>query len=631
MPVQGFLRLLLGILIPMLQVSGLSKSYGTRPVFENTGFSMQKGERVGLAGRNGSGKTTLMRLIMGQERPDGGAIALASGTKVGRVDQHISITADTVLEESCLALAPSEDHKDESYRAKQVLAGLGFTDRMLGAHPDELSGGFQVRLLIAKALISEPDLLLLDEPTNYLDILSIRWLSGFLKAWRGGLLLITHDRAFMDSVCSSTVAIHRRKFIKVPGPTQAVYDHILREEEHFEKARINDEKKRREIEVFISRFRAQARRANVVQSRVKAMSKRVRIEKLEKDRELEFRFTDAPFTGKWMLEVEGLGFSWPGGPELIKDLKFSVGPSERIAIIGRNGAGKTTLLSLLAGELSGFDGSIRHNQKTRAAWFGQSNVDRLSSEKTIAEEIMDSSPEIGQNAARSIAGAMLFEGDDALKKISVLSGGERSRVLLGKLLVSPANLLLLDEPTNHLDMQSVDSLLEAVDAFKGSAIMVTHSEMILRSFAQKLIVFDGGEVSVFLGTYDEFLESKGWSGEDGSCPAPQGDEKPATSKKDLRRQRASIIQARSEALTPLQARMRELEEEITALEAGLEETNHGLVEASQTGDAGAIEKLSKKLHVVQADSERLYKELDEISSEHDRLEAEYALRLTDAG
>ncbi|HEB02145.1 MAG TPA: ATP-binding cassette domain-containing protein, partial [Nitrospirae bacterium] len=219
---------------------------------------------------------------------------------------------------------------------------------------------------------------------------------------------------------------------------------------------------------------------------------------------------------------------------------------------------------------------------------------------------------------------------DALKKISVLSGGERSRVLLGKLLVSPANLLLLDEPTNHLDMQSVDSLLEAVDAFEGSAIMVTHSEMILRSFAQKLIVFDGGQVSVFLGTYDEFLDQRGWSEEAGSCPAPQADVKPVTSKKDLRRRRASIIQARSEALTPLRARIRELECEIMALEASMEEANLGLVEASQAGDAEAIQKLSKQLHKKQADTEKLYAELDSASSEHDRLEAEYAQLLPDA-
>ncbi|MCK4911972.1 MAG: ABC-F family ATP-binding cassette domain-containing protein, partial [Thermodesulfovibrionales bacterium] len=355
----------------MLQISGISKSYGSRTVLEDTGFSMLRGDRLGLVGRNGSGKTTLMRLILAHERPDSGTIALASGTRVGRVDQHIRLSADSVLGEACLALAPTEDHRDESWRARQVLAGLGFTEEMQEGPPEELSGGYQVRLSLAKALVAGPDLLLLDEPTNYLDIISIRWLRDFLRSWRGGLILITHDRGFMDSVCQATVAIHRRKFIKVSGPTEAAYAHILGQEEHYEKARINDDKKRREIEVFINRFRAQARRANVVQSRVKAMSKRIRMDRLESVRELEFRFTDAPFTGKRMLEVEGLGFSWPQAPRLFGDLTFSIGRRERIAIIGRNGAGKTTLLSLLAGELAGHDGSIRLNQKTRLAWFGQ--------------------------------------------------------------------------------------------------------------------------------------------------------------------------------------------------------------------------------------------------------------------
>ena len=608
----------------MLQISGISKSYGSRTVLEDTGFSMLRGDRLGLVGRNGSGKTTLMRLILAHERPDSGTIALASGTRVGRVDQHIRLSADSVLGEACLALAPTEDHRDESWRARQVLAGLGFTEEMQEGPPEELSGGYQVRLSLAKALVAGPDLLLLDEPTNYLDIISIRWLRDFLRSWRGGLILITHDRGFMDSVCQATVAIHRRKFIKVSGPTEAAYAHILGQEEHYEKARINDDKKRREIEVFINRFRAQARRANVVQSRVKAMSKRIRMDRLESVRELEFRFTDAPFTGKRMLEVEGLGFSWPQAPRLFGDLTFSIGRRERIAIIGRNGAGKTTLLSLLAGELAGHDGSIRLNQKTRLAWFGQTNVERLSPEKTIEAEIMDTSHNTSHNAARNIAGAMLFEGDDALKKISVLSGGEKSRVLLGKLLVSPANLLLLDEPTNHLDMQSVDSLLEAVEAFGGSAIMVTHSEMILRAFAQKLIVFDSGGVSVFDGTYDEFLERRGWSDEQEGCPAPPGEGKPADSKKEKRRQRAAIIQARSDALNPLKARMDGLETEIMATEVYIEELNQALIEASQTGDADAIGKLSKELHGAMATTERLYADLDSTSSEHDRLEAGYS-------
>jgi ATP-binding cassette subfamily F protein 3 len=611
----------------MLQISGLTKSYGTRLILESTGFSMQKGERLGIVGRNGSGKTTLMRLIQSEDRPEEGTISMVTGTTIGRVDQHINISEDTVLDEACLALPHAEDHRDESYRAKQILAGLGFTPEMLEMHPSELSGGYQVRLALSKALVSEPDLLLLDEPTNYLDIVSIRWLREFLRSWRGGLLLITHDRDFMDSVCTATVAIHRRKLIRVDGPTQALYSHIIQEEEHYEKVRISDDKKRKEIETFINRFRAQARRANVVQSRVKAMSKKISLKKLEKDRELEFRFTDHPFVGKFKIEAENLKFAYSNSEEIIKGLSFLVAPRDRIAIIGKNGAGKTTLLNLLAGELKINSGKLRINPKTKLGYFGQTNVNRLSPGKTIEEEIMDVSREIGQNAARNIAGAMLFEGDEALKKISVLSGGERSRVLLGKLLVSPANLLLLDEPTNHLDMQSVDSLLEAVEAFSGAAIMVTHSEMILRSFAQRLIIFDGGTVSMFEGTYDDFLERRGWCEEKGSCPTTKIETRPSNNKKNIRRQRAAIMQARSEALTPLKNKIEKLEEDIMALEARTEEINLSLIEASQSGDSEAIQKLSKELHEANTNSDKLYTELDSTHTEHDRLEAEYSNKL----
>lgn len=613
----------------MLQVNGLSKSYGTRLLLDNTGFSMARGERLGLVGRNGSGKTTLMRLILGIEHPESGTIALDTGTRVARVDQHLSTSAKSVLEEACLSLTPTEDGKDESYRAKQVLMGLGFTEDMFDTEPAELSGGYQVRLELAKALVSDPDLLLLDEPTNFLDILSIRWLRGFLRAWRGGLLLITHDRDFMDSVCSATVVIHRKKFVRVNGNTGAAYNHILSEEEHYEKARINDEKKRREIEIFISRFRAQARRANVVQSRIKAMSKKTLSKRLEKDRDLEFRFRETPFTGKRVLEVEDLGFSYTGGPTLIEGLSFSIAPRERIAIIGRNGAGKTTLMRLLAGELDKVRGSIKLNPRTRLSYFGQTNVERLSPDLTVEQEIMGASADTGQSAARDIAGAMLFGGDDALKKISVLSGGERSRVLLGKLLACPANLLLLDEPTNHLDMQSVDSLLEAVDAFAGAAIIITHSEMILRSFAQKLIVFDGGSVSVFDGDYDDFLMRKGWCEEKDSCPAPRSSQTAPTGKKENRMKRASIIQARSSAITPIKARIDELEREIAALEQRTEEASRGLITASTTGDPEAIKKLSKEINEARAASEKLYVELIEASDEKMGLKDKYARMLSE--
>ena len=491
----------------MIQVSNLSKAYGTQIIFDNVGFMVNAGERIGLTGRNGSGKTTLLRMITGEAKPDTGVLGIPNNYTIGYLSQHLQFSQDSVLKEACLGLKPSEDGRDESYRAEKILMGLGFSVEDFSRHPLDLSGGFQVRLHLAKLFASEPDLLLLDEPTNYLDIVSIRWLTRFLKGWKGELVLITHDREFMDGVTTHTMCIHRNKIRKIAGPTQKLFNQILMEEEVYELTRVNEEKKRREVEQFINRFRAQATRARLVQSKIKALQRKEKLEKMSGAKDLEFEFARAPFKGKMLIEAKDLSFSFePEGPPLIDGLDLSIGKKDRIAVVGKNGKGKTTLLSLLAGELQPIRGEVLHHAQARLGYFGQTNIQRLDVEKTVEEEILDAMPEYNRGTARTICGIMMFEGDTALKKVAVLSGGEKSRVLLGKLVVSPANLLLLDEPTNHLDMESVDSLLAAIEAFEGAVIIVTHSEMILNAIATRLIVFDDNTVKVFEGTYQDFLE-----------------------------------------------------------------------------------------------------------------------------
>ena len=499
----------------MIQVSNLSKSYGTQVIFDDIGFTVNAGERIGLVGRNGHGKTTLFRMITGEARPDSGVISVPNNYTIGHLSQHLSFTKETVLKEGCLGLRPAEDGRDETYKVETILSGLGFQAEDFSLSPLALSGGYQVRLNLAKLLVSEPNLLLLDEPTNYLDIVSIRWLTRFLKAWKGEMVLITHDREFMDCVTTHTMGIHRTRIRKIAGPTHKLYQQILMEEEVYEQTRTNEEKKRREVEQFINRFRAQATRARAVQSKIKALQKRERLEKKAEIRDLEFEFASAPFTGKALIETKDISFSFgPDAPRLINGLSMTIGKKDRIAVIGKNGRGKTTLLNLLAGELTPLQGSITRHTQAKIAYFGQTNIQRLDPAKTVEAEVLDAHPDYSRKAARTICGTMMFEGDSALKKVSVLSGGEKSRVLLGKLLVSPANLLLLDEPTNHLDMESVDSLLEAIDAFRGAVVIVTHSEMILHSVANRLVVFDAGRVTVFEGSYQDFLDRQGWADEE---------------------------------------------------------------------------------------------------------------------
>lgn len=613
----------------MIQVSNLDKSYGQQVLFNKAGFTINPGERVGLVGRNGHGKTTLFRLILGQEHPDSGTISIPTDYRIGHLSQHIRLTGDTVLKEACLSLPQQEDGKDESYRAEAILMGLGFSTEDFSLDPRMLSGGFQVRLNLAKVLVSDPNLLLLDEPTNYLDIVSLRWLAQFLRSWKKELIIITHDRSFMDSVTTHTMAIHRCGIRKVAGPTENVYRQLLLEEEVYEKTRINDEKKRAEIEQFINRFRAKATKARAVQSRIKALEKKERLEKLSDTKNLDFTFNSAPFTGRHLMEVRDLSFGFDPEVPLIERLSFYVGKRDRIAIIGKNGKGKTTLLNLLAKELSPLLGDIRHHQDLKCAYFGQTNISRLDPQKTVEEEIMDAHPDHSRGTARNICGVMMFPGDHALKKVSVLSGGEKSRVLLGKLLVSPANMLMLDEPTNHLDMESTESLLEAIDEFRGAVIIVTHSEMILHAIATRLIVFDGGEVKLFEGTYQDFLERVGWKNEGlPAQPEARVNECKTADRKRLRRARAELINEKSRTLGALQKRIDEIELEIISLEEMTAQGNKDILEASLRGDGATIKRLSRSIQNSQSRIESLFPELERLHTELEDRTREFEERLS---
>jgi ATP-binding cassette subfamily F protein 3 len=615
----------------VIQVSNLSKAYGTQVIFDDVGFTVNAGERIGLVGRNGHGKTTLFKIITGLERADSGVVGIPNNYIIGHLSQHLHFSEGSVLKEGCLGLRPSEDGRDESYKVGTILTGLGFSATDFARSPLDLSGGYQVRLNLAKLLVSEPNLLLLDEPTNYLDVVSIRWLTRFLRSWKGEMILITHDRDFMDGVTTHTMGIHRSSIRKIAGPTEKLYQQILMEEEVHEQTRVNEEKKRKEVELFINRFRAQATRARAVQSKIKALQKKERLQRMSEIKSLDFAFTAAPFTGKHLIEAEGICFYFdPCGRPLIDGLSLKIGKRDRIAVIGKNGRGKTTLLNLLAGELQPLKGTVARHPRTLPAYFGQTNIQRLDAAKTVESEVLDAHPDYNRKAARTICGTMMFEGDNALKKVGVLSGGEKSRVLLGKLLVSPANLLLLDEPTNHLDMESIDSLLEAIDAFDGAVVIVTHSEMILHALATRLIVFDDGRVELFKGSYQDFLDRQGWKDEEEDAAqkrsGPAGKEN-GVNRKGLRRIKAELINDRSRTIGPLQTRIAQVEQAIMQLEDTIDKETQALVEASVKGDGDAIRSLSKSVHEAKGNIDLLFEELEALTDEFGRRTREFEEKL----
>jgi ATP-binding cassette, subfamily F, member 3 len=634
----------------MLQIHQLSKAYGPRVLFDDVTFSLTPGERLGLVGRNGTGKTTLLRLILGEETVDSGRIERPKHYTVGHLSQHLAFTEDTLLQEACLGLPEQEGGWFEEYRAEEALMGLGFKVADFGRPPHEFSGGFQVRLQLAKVLVSAPNLLLLDEPTNYLDIVSMRWLQRYLRNWEGEVILITHDRDFMDRVTTHSMVIHRSKVRRVAGGTGKLYSMLSVEEEVHEKTRQNQAKSRRDAERFVDRFRYKATKSKQVQSRIKALEKEGTMERLEDIATLSFKFNAATFHAHTLLQADELEFGYGDGESLLDDLSLSLEMGDRVAIIGKNGKGKSTLLNLIAGELTARRGKFKRHPSMRLAHFGQTNIDRLQRGMTVEEEIMSAVPDHSRGTARGICGLMMFQGDDALKRVEVLSGGERARVLLGKLLVSPANVILLDEPTNHLDMESIDSLTTALQAFPGGSLIVTHNERVLHALATKLIIFDRGRATSFDGTYRDFLDRVGWGDEDDGKstkrarkqakeevdkkPKPPAQKKKRPNKTDRkkkpaskhdrdkgskgqRHQRATIVAARAKALRPLQRQISSLEDSIVALEEKLTAANLELERAAQSGDKDGIVQFSTQAATLKKAIESQFADLEQVTIDHD--------------
>jgi ATP-binding cassette subfamily F protein 3 len=580
----------------MIQVKDLSISHGGHSVFQGVSFTINPKERCGLIGRNGSGKTTLLRLLVGQEIPDSGCVTLPKGYRLGYLDQHIKFRAPSVIEEASLGLP--EDERENLYKVEKILFGLGFTDEDMGISPHQLSGGFQLRLHLAKVLVSDPDCLLLDEPTNYLDILSLRFLVRFLQQWRGELLLVSHDREFLDSITTHTIGIHRNSVRKIEGKTIDFLSTVLLEEEVYERTRINQEKKRAHLQSFVDRFGAKATKAAQAQSRKKLLSRIPVLEELKSLYSLDFSFHESPFYGSKLVEAKDLFFSYNDEESpLIKNVSLTIERGARIAIIGKNGYGKSTLLRLLAKELTPQQGVITHSEQTSIGYFGQTNIQRLDGKKSIEEEIGMANPCLNFTDVKGICGQMMFSGDLSKKPIGVLSGGEKSRVLLGKILATPCNLLLLDEPTHHLDVESVEALIDALEDFSGAFVIVTHSELILeRLELDTLVVCHEDRQELFLGGYEEFLEKIGWEEE--------------RSKPKIEPKKQKIVHESPKKPTKAQRdESKRIEKSISELEQAQAADHLLLIEVSQKGEATKIQELMKRTSAREKELEALYERL----------------------
>lgn len=592
----------------MIQLISLEKKYGSRLVFDDVSLTIASGEKCGLVGRNGAGKTTFFRLIVGQEEPTGGSIMIPKHYRIGYLDQHIKFTKKTLLEEGATGLPSAE--KDCLFKVESILGGLGFSEEDFYKHPSDFSGGYQLRLHLAKVLLSDPDCLLLDEPTNYLDIVSIRWLQRFLKSWKKELVIISHDREFMDSVTTHTLGVHRQKIRKIKGNTEAFFEQILQEEEIHEKTRAKLEQKKSKSEDFIKRFGAKATKAKQAQSKLKALQRMPTLKKLAALDDLDFSFNYASFPGKQMLSCTDVNFSYDGNKDnpLIKKLNLEILTEDCIGIIGKNGRGKSTIIKLLAGELTPLSGLIKSSEKLNIGYFGQTNIDRLHPSHSIEQEISLANPSLDIGGVRRICGIMMFSGDDAKKTVSILSGGEKSRVLLGKILAKPCNLLLLDEPTHHLDMESIEALINAIEEFPGAVVIVSHSEMLLKQLPlTKLVVCQNYCQDTFIGDYEDFLSRVGW--EDEGLSKASAKEK-NLAKQENRRKNNALDEAKAKLLNPIQKKINELEKEIEQLEKKLDEDNDLLIQAAAAEQGELIKQYSKQISIHKTKIDALFSELE---------------------
>ena len=606
----------------MLQVNNLTLSFGEQKLLDDITFNINPGERIGLVGRNGSGKTTILKLLTGQMTPDSGSISIPKNYTIGYMEQHLRFTAPTILQEACHGL--KEEEKDDAWKAEKILSGLGFSTQDFLRSIDEFSGGYQVRLNLAKVLVSDPNLLLLDEPTNYLDILSIRWLTTFLRKWENDLMLITHDREFMNSVTTHTLAIHRKKIRKIEGDTVKMFEQIATEEEVYERSRLKEEKTRQVTQAFIDRWRAQATRAKLVQSRLKMLDKQDRKQELGRISELGFRFNSAEFKAPHMMQVKDISFGYDANHKLIDKLSVAIGKDDRICIVGKNGKGKTTLMKILQGELKPDNGTITSHPNCQIGYFGQTNIDRLNPDFTIEDELSITREDARYSDVRATCGAMMFPGNMALKKISVLSGGERSRVSLGKILLTPTNMLLLDEPSNHLDMESCDSLIAALDEFPGAVVIITHDEMFLHHLATRMIIFQDDRAFLFEGTYQDFLDKIGWDNEAVEKEEPK---KKSSNKKnykqDIPKSPQTIQREYHKRRKQLNNRITDLEKIIARYEAAIADNNEKLIEAAVSNNGNLIKELQITNHKNNEVIDCSYKEMEDIINEIEDLDKEY--------
>jgi ATP-binding cassette subfamily F protein 3 len=647
----------------MIQLSSAGKRYGHKLVFEGVDLLITPRDRVGLVGANGTGKTTLLRILAGQETLEYGNVSVAKGISAGYLPQDgLSLSERTVFAE-CMSVfarlqgmeceleqltssmaeldhnSPEFEQVAERYHRIEyefrthdgyaieaqvgtVLAGLGFRPEDWHRQTAEFSGGWQMRVALAKLLLQKPNLLLLDEPTNHLDLESRNWLEGYLSDYPFAFVLISHDRYFLDVTVGRIVEIWNKKIWSYSGNYENYLAQKTQRQEHLEAAYRNQRERIEQLEVFINRFRYQATKAKQVQSRIKELDRMERIEVPEEEKTIHFSFPQPKASGRIVAEFEDVAKSY-GSKEVFHDVSFMIERGDRIALVGVNGAGKSTLIKLLTGIEPVTHGEYRLGHNVQSDYFAQDQYQELDQQARILDDLGRVSPSSRETDLRNLLGCFLFSGDDVFKRIGVLSGGERNRYALLRMLLHPANFLLLDEPTNHLDMRAKDVLLEALSKYSGTVVFVSHDRYFIDKLATRVFEIGSGRVEVYPGNYEDFLWRKQGSAEklqtQVSLSMNEPEPSDGRSVADSQFRPVEVAQKSSKRLNPiklkqLQDRVQELEEEISGLEtaiASCETSLQNFVSAEETT------RLRRELEQNRSELQGRIAEWEQISQEID--------------
>jgi ATP-binding cassette subfamily F protein 3 len=625
----------------MLTVSGVGKSYGGRTLFVDAALQINRGDRIGLVGPNGAGKTTLFRLILGEEQPDVGSIALPRGISVGFLPQENAPVAEETVLELAVSISPEwtrlwrelgahpqttggtpagqgEDWArfDELgghqvvARAKQILHGLGFRETDLDRPARTLSGGWVMRAHLARLLVEEPDLLLLDEPTNHLDLEALLWFQEYLRAFPGGLLVISHDREFLNELVDSIVEIRQSQLVRYWGNYDQYVEQREAQEDQQRAAWKNQQREIARLQRFVDRFRAKNTKASQAQSKLKQIERMVKIEApAGEEATIDFEFPQPERSGQRVITLRGIHQAY-GETVVYQGMDFEVERGQRIVLVGPNGAGKSTLLKLLAGVITPQAGSRALGHQARVGYYSQYRIEQLHPDWTVLEEAMATPRAVTELFVRTVVGSFLFRGDDVFKPVRVLSGGEKSRLALVKLLLDPPNLLLLDEPTTHLDIPSTEVLLAALAPFDGTIVFISHDVFFLRSLANHVVHVRDGRLTAYPGGYDYYAEKTASAATIAASVAESrraatAETSRAREKRERKRQEAERRQIRSRTLREQRGLVDRLEEAIHALERRQAELTGVMEDPTTYADSRRAVDVSREFQANREQLERL--------------------------